>query len=137
MITVTYADKFNMQTEGSGFFIGWHDTPEYTLDVANMRVVVRREDIGARIAPFVERTADGIVAAAPGRLDVVKELGNAVPTELVDDYFGIPSPHDGSFATQAALMSGYLFLAVGDYANLAQAAAKLMLALFGVQIAAR
>jgi hypothetical protein len=85
IFNVPYAEKFAQLCDGGGFFLGWDDTPEYTRDLSNMRLVVRREDLPTRIAPFVRNAAEHIVDAAPGRIDVVKQLGNVVPTQFVGD----------------------------------------------------
>jgi len=137
LFNVPYTPKFAELCDGGGFFLGWDDTPDYTRDLASMRLVVRREDLPTRIAPFVEHTADAIVDAAPGRLDIVTELGNVVPTAFVGDYIGTPSPAGNVFAPQAAALSAYLFLPVGDFKDKALAAAKEMRAVLSQQIAAR
>ena len=137
IFNVTYTPKFTELCDGGGFFLGWDDTVEYTRDLANMRLVVRREDVDTRIAPFVQRTANAIVDAAPGHLDVVKELGSVVPTRFVGDYIGTPSPEGNVFAPQAAVLSAYLFLPVGDFKDPALVAAKAMRAVLSEQIAAR
>ena len=137
IFTVPYTSKFAEICEGGGFFLGWDDTPEYTRDLSNMRLVVRREDLPGRIAPFAERTANAIVDASPGRLDVVKELGDVVPTRFVGEYLGTPSPDGNVFAPQAAVLSAYLFLPVGDFREKALAAAKAMRPVIAGQIAAR
>lgn len=115
IFTVPYAAKFAELCDGGGFFLGWDDTPQYTHDLAAMRLVVRREDIPTRIAPFVSTTADAIVAKGGGRLDVVQDLGNVVPTEFVRDYM-VPLPgENATLASQAADISAYLFLPVGNF----------------------
>ena len=126
MFNVPYTDKFTELCDGGGFMLGWDDTPEYTRDLSAMRLVIRREDLPTRIAPFVAKAASAIVDGAPGRLDIVKELGMVVPTQFVGDYFGTPNPPGGTFAEQAAVMSAYLFLPVGDFQAKAMAAAKSM-----------
>jgi Dyp-type peroxidase family len=137
IFNVPYAAKFADLCDGGGFFLGWDDTPEYTRDVSNMRLVVRREDLPTRIAPFVKNAAEKIVDAAPGRLDVVKELGSVVPTQFVGDYVGTPSPDGNVFAPQSAVMSAYLFLPVGDYKDDAITAARSMRTVLAQQIARR
>ncbi len=134
---VPYADNFAELTGGRNFFLGMSNTPEYQRDVSNMRIVVRRDDIPARIAPFVATTADAIVAAAPGRIDVVQELALRVAGEFVADYFGTPSPTPGAFATEAGLISGYLFLSAANLRAGAQQAAGRMLTALRASIAAR
>ncbi len=132
-----YAAKFEQLTGGTNFFLGMANTPQYTHDVAAMRMVVRREDIADRIVPFVRRTAEQLVAASKGRLEVVSGLTAAVPTALVGDYFGTPNPPGGTFAAQSAEMSGYLFLPKGGSADASVAAAQSMRAVLSQQIATR
>ena len=102
-----------------------------------MRLVVRREDLPTRIVPYVQRTAEAIVDASPGKLDVVQQLGDVVPTAFVGNYIGTPSPDGNVFAPQAAVLSAYLFLPVGDYKDKALEAAKSMRAVLAQQIAQR
>ncbi|MCU1293874.1 MAG: yjiB, partial [Bryobacterales bacterium] len=54
---VTYGHKMRVITGGNDFFLGMQDSPAYTRDVSLMRTVVRREDIPARIVPFVAQHA--------------------------------------------------------------------------------
>jgi Dyp-type peroxidase family len=137
MFNVPYGPKFTELCDGGGFFLGWDDTPEYTRDLSNMRLVVRREDLPTRIAPYIKQTAEAIVDASPGKLDVVQQLGDVVPTGFVGNYIGTPSPDGNVFAPQAAALSAYLFLPVGDFKDKALAAAKSMRAVLAQQIAQR
>jgi len=105
----TYETGFKAITGGSNFFLGMDNTPTYTRDVSNMRSVVRREDIPTRVGAFVTSIAERFVTAAPGTIDVV-DLGEAVLTAWVADYFGISSPTTKAFAQWSATMSAYLFL---------------------------
>lgn len=109
-----YAQQFEQLTGGRNFFLGMQNTPEYTRDVATMRLAIRREDITQRVMPLVSDSAERIVEEGNGRLDVVKELGNIVPSELVAEYIGTPSPTPSAFAEQSAIMSGYLFIPAGS-----------------------
>ena len=137
IFTVPYGPKFAELCEGGGFFLGWDDTPEYTRDMAAMRLVVRREDIGTRIAPLVTREANRIVDAAPGRLDVVQQLGNVVPTEFVRSYIVPLTGEDATLASQTAAISAYLFLPVGDFRDAALGGAESLRAAMSVEIATR
>ena len=137
---VPYAQHFDELTGGKNFFLGMENTPEYTRDVASMRMTIRREDIAQRIMPFVEHTSDDIVARAGGRIDVVKELGDMVPSALVAEYIGCPSPTPREFAEQSAAISGYLFIPEGANPELkrkAVADAKVMRAVLARQITER
>src|SRR5580693_8870542 len=91
---VIYGQKMMQVTGGENFFLGMQNSPEYTRDVSHMRSVVRREDIPGRIAPFVQKTATDLVAAAGKQLDVVTQLSQTVPTRWIADYFGCTPPSD-------------------------------------------
>jgi cytochrome P450 len=137
---VPYAQKFEELTGGKNFFLGMENTPEYTRDVASMRLAIRREDIAQRIMPLVEHTSETIVTRAGGRIDIVKELGDIAPSTLVAEYIGTPSPTPSEFAEQSAAMSGYLFIPQGATPELqrkAVASAKAMRGVLAQQIAER
>ncbi len=106
---VPYAQKMLKVTAGKNFFLGMENTPDYTRDVSNMRLAVRRDDIPGRVVPFVERCSDQIVAGAPGEIDLVPTLSRVVPTRLLGDYFGTPGWDEVGFADAASVMFQYLF----------------------------
>jgi cytochrome P450 len=107
---VTYGPKMEAITLGNNFFLGMQDIPQYTRDVSNMRLCVRRDDLPGRIAPFIDTRSRAIVGAAPGRLDIVRDLTRVVPTELVGDYFGTPGPDVQTFADWATTLFQYIFV---------------------------
>lgn len=137
IFNVNYGPKFAELCDGGGFFLGWDDTPEYTRDLSNMRLVVRREDLPTRIVPYVQQTAEAIVNASPGKLDVVQQLGDVVPTSFVGNYIGTPSPDGNVFAPQSGVISGYLFLPAGGDIDKPLASARAMRAVLAQQIAER
>ena len=106
---VTYKDKMEKVTSGKNFFLGMQNSPDYERDVSVMRLAIRREDVAGRVAGFVAQTAERIMAAAPGRIDLVPELSKLVPTMWVGDYFGTPGWQREEFAEAASLMFAYLF----------------------------
>ena len=120
---VTYGEKMRMVTGGENFFLGMQNSPEYIRDVSHMRSVVRREDIPDRIAPFVRKTANDLVAGAGGRVDVVK-LSKAVPARWIADYFGCPPLSDQQVEAWATVLFQYLFTDQDNDPNVAQAATK-------------
>lgn len=124
VLLVTYGQKMRVVTGGEDFFLGMQNSPEYTRDVSHMRSVVRREDIPDRIAPFVQKTASDLVAAAGGQLDVVKQLSKAVPTRWIADYFGCPPPSDQQLEAWASVIFQYLFTDPDDDPEVAQAATQ-------------
>jgi cytochrome P450 len=107
---VPYAEKMRLITDGQNFFLGMPDSPRYAQDVSNMRIVVRREDVTNTIAPFVARTAESVVANAPGTLEVVSGLAQLVPARLVAQYFGTPGPNEPDLIAWATTLFWYLFM---------------------------
>src|ERR1700685_201717 len=120
---VTYGEKMRVVTGGEDFFLGMQNSPEYTRDVSHMRSVVRREDIPGRIAPFVQKTASDLIAAAGNQIDVVK-LSKDVPSRWIADYFGCPSPSEQQVEAWASLIFQYLFADQDNDPKVAQAATQ-------------
>jgi cytochrome P450 len=118
---VTYGEKMKVVTGGENFFLGMQNSPEYTRDVSHMRSVVRREDIPGRIAPFVEKTATDLVAAAGAQLDVVP-LSKTVPARWVADYFGCPPPSEQQLEAWGGALFHYLFADLDNDPKVAAAA---------------
>jgi cytochrome P450 len=106
---VVYAPRMEMITGGANFFLGMQDTPQYTRDVANMRLAVRRDDVTRTVAPFVARTAAAIVGAAPGRIDAPQDLTLPVPAQLLGAYFGLPGPSQAAMIDWTTTLFWYLF----------------------------
>jgi cytochrome P450 len=121
---VTYGEKMRVVTGGENFFLGMQNSPEYTRDVSHMRSVVRREDIPGRVAPFVQKTADDLVAAAGSQLDVVKQLSKAVPARWIADYFGCPPPSEQQLEAWGSVIFQYLFTDLNNDPQVAAAATK-------------
>lgn len=107
---VPYAEKMRLITDGENFFLGMPDSPRYTRDQSNMRLVVRREDVNGRIAPFVAATAESLVAAAGGELDAVSGLTQLVPARFVADYFGTPGPSEPQLIEWTSTLFWFLFM---------------------------
>jgi cytochrome P450 len=89
-----------------------------------MRSVVRREDIPDRIAPFVQKTANDLVAAAGSQVDVVKQLSKAVPARWIADYFGCSPPSEQQLEGWGSVIFQYLFTDLNNDPSVAQAATK-------------
>jgi len=107
---VVYGPRMEMITGGENFFLGMQDTPRYTRDVANMRLVVRREDVPQIVTPFVEEAAARIIAAAPGMIDVPQMLTIPTAARLLGHYFGTPGPSEAEIADWTTTLFWYLFL---------------------------
>lgn len=106
---VPYQEKTEVVTGGSNFFLGMQNTPQYTRDASNMRIAVRREDLPDRVVPFVGKTAEKIVTASGGRMDIVQDLTRVVPTLLIADYFGAPPPSDKDLADWSSVIFQFIF----------------------------
>jgi cytochrome P450 len=106
---VTYAKKMGVVTDGGNFFLGMDNTPTYTRDVSNMRILIRREDIETVIAPMITRLAAAEVARHSGSLDVVQDISGAVPARFVKEYMGIPGPSENDMIEWTTYLFQYLF----------------------------
>lgn len=106
---VTYAEKMTIVGDGSNFFLGMGPTPQYTQDVSNMRLAVRRTDVDTLVAPMVDRFATAIVEQSHGKLDAVGELTRIVPAMLVEQYMGLPGPTRNELIQWTTNLFYYLF----------------------------
>lgn len=107
---VVYAPRMEMITGGENFCLGMQDTPRYTRDTSNMRLVVRRDDVASIITPYVTRAAAAIVATVPGAIDVPQALTQPVARGLLDHYFGTPGPSEAAIVEWTTLLFWYLFI---------------------------
>lgn len=110
---VVYGPRMEQITAGHNFFLGMQDSPDYTRDVSNMRLAVRRTDVPEIIKPFAENKAAELVAASPGRIDVPQDLSLRVPTQLLGAYFGTPGPSEQRLIDWTTVMFWYLFSDLG------------------------
>jgi cytochrome P450 len=106
---VTYKEKMEVVTGGKNFFLGMQNGPDYERDVANMRSVMRRDDVAKWVVPFVAKTAEACVASSNGSLDVAVQLGRAVPAKWVAAYFGCPPPTDQELVDWGTAIFQFLF----------------------------
>lgn len=106
---VTYAEKMGKITAGSNFFLGMDDTPSYTRDVSNMRMVVRRADVSQVITPMVEQFAQQLVNRATGKIEMVSQLSSIVPCQFSAAYLGIAGPSQQELFDWTSSMFAYLF----------------------------
>jgi cytochrome P450 len=68
---------------------------------------MRRDDVG-KIVAFVGKTAEDLVAASGGKIDVV-QLSRTVPVRWVASYFGCPAKSETDLADWATVIFQYLF----------------------------
>jgi len=107
---VPYAERMELITNGENFFLGMADSPRYLRDASNTRLIARREDIPTFIQPLVARRAREIVAAAPGSLEIVSQLTQAVPASLVVEYFGLRGWNERELIEWTTALFWFLFL---------------------------
>jgi cytochrome P450 len=86
-----YLEKLNVIMGGAPFILGMADGPDYRVGLAALRNVVRRSDL-PMLAKRVEAKAEAIVAAAPGRIDVVDTLVRNVTFDYIAEYLGVAAP---------------------------------------------
>lgn len=137
---VVYAPRMEMITGGANFFLGMQDIPDYTRDVSNMRIVVRRDDLPTIVGPCVAAAAASIVEGCGGALDVPQDLTLPVAAHLLDVYFGTPGPSAAEMIDWTTTLFWYLFIDLGADPDLdarAVAAAAALRAYVDQAIAAR
>jgi len=106
---VTYKEKMEVIGDGGNFFLGMQNSPEYERDQSHMRTVIRRQDLPQLVQPFIAKTAESLVLASGGSLDVVQQLGRVVPMRLIARYFGCPPTSEEDLASWSTVMFQYLF----------------------------
>jgi len=106
---VTYKEKMEVIGDGGNFFLGMQNSPEYERDQSHMRTVIRRQDLPQLVQPFIAETAERLVLASGGSLDVVQQLGRVVPMRLIARYFGCPPTSEEDLASWSTVMFQYLF----------------------------
>ena len=106
---VTYKEKMEVIGDGGNFFLGMQNSPEYERDQSHMRTVIRRQDLPQLVQPFIAKTAESLVLASGGSLDVVQQLGRVVPIRLIARYFGCPPTSEEDLASWSTVMFQYLF----------------------------
>jgi cytochrome P450 len=119
---VVYEPKMRAITGGENFFLGMQDTALYERDVANLRLVMRRDDVSAIVAPAALQLAEHLVAKQTNRIDVPKDLSLLVPTAIVTDYFGITGAKNSDLIDWATMMFWYLFVDLAGDSTIASKA---------------
>jgi cytochrome P450 len=107
---VVYGPRMQMITGGANFFLGMQDIPDYTRDVSNMRVVVRRADLPTIVQPIMATKAAALVAASDGTFDVPQALTLPAAHHLLDAYFGTPGPTPAEMIDWTTTLFWYLFI---------------------------
>ena len=104
---VPYAGNLAVITGGEPFFLGLPNSPQYHAQLDAMRAVFLAADL-ARLGEAAEARAAALVAAAPGRIDVV-DLIRRVTFGIFGDYLGIPEPANGRLDVWSSRLFEYQF----------------------------
>lgn len=82
-----------------------------------MRRVIRFDDLGALARGVVART-DAILAAAPGRIEVVDQMVRRATFDTLCPYFGVPAPAQGRLDVWATRLFEFQFVSTPGDAEL-------------------
>ena len=105
-----YAAK--MEATSGSFFLGMDEGPEYHAEADLMRGVMRYPYDLEWIRAIARSHSESIVAAAlanGGDLDVVADLTREVPIRVVDEFFGVPGPDNGTMRRWMRDIFNHLF----------------------------
>lgn len=105
---VPYREKLDVILGGEAFILGLSDGDEYRAGLAAMRSVVRRADLPLLAADVTAR-AEAIVAAAPGRVDLV-DLVRTIAFDFVARYLGVASPSGAELYLWGTRLFEYQFV---------------------------
>lgn len=97
---------------GTPFILGMNDRTEHAAMLKQVMRAFDRSDIAALVVPQLVRSAEEIVAQAPGgKLEAIRGLVTRVALELCVSYHGVPIPEGKreEFADWTIAMSGDLF----------------------------
>ncbi len=92
------------------FILGLNAGPHYERDVSLLRLAFRQSDL-PRITELVDAEATRLVDEARplGRIDVVKDVCDAVPAKLAEAYLGTPGPDRATLIEWARTLFADIF----------------------------
>ncbi|KAF3998646.1 hypothetical protein [Glaciimonas immobilis] len=103
---------------GGNFFLGMDNTPSYTRDVSNMRLVIRRDGLSQIIAPMILRLTNEVIAKHAGKIDMVKDISAVVPARFVKEYMGVAGPGENNLIEETTYLFEYLFYPANPFNQL-------------------
>ncbi len=95
-------------SHGKKFVLGMEDGLEYRLNYEQLAKAFRREDVAIYVVPRAAKASAEMLRGRQ-RIDAVRDLIWAVPSQLCEDYYGIEIPDKLLFAEWTVAMSSYLF----------------------------
>lgn len=105
-----YLAKLDVIMGGKPFILGMAEGADYRAGLGALRSVVRRADLPL-LATRVEAMAEAIVAAAPGRIEVVDTLVRRVAFDFIGDYLGVAPPAGADLHVWGTRLFEYQFVA--------------------------
>lgn len=97
-----------MRAVAGDFILGMDDSPAYERDVSILRLAAPRTDPPA-LGAYVYEQAEGLVAGAGGRMDVV-DLAGRVPARVMARWFGTPGPDERTIVEWTLALFAEIFL---------------------------
>ena len=104
---VPFGLEMSELTGGGNFVLGM-DGPEHDAQSKTIQAVIKSDDL-ATIRRLSQHSAETLVTAAAGRIDVMKGLMTRVAAETCCGYFGLAVEEMDSFAEWTIAMSALLF----------------------------
>jgi cytochrome P450 len=105
---VPWGKRMVLLSQGKKFLLGMEDGPEYRRNYQQLAKAFRREDVAQYVVPQSAKASADILRGK-SRIDAVRELIWAVPSQLCEDYYGIEIPDKLLLAEWTVAMSAYLF----------------------------
>jgi len=110
---VAWGGRMIEVTQGRNFVLGMPEDGAYRLSYQQLAQAFPREDVAEYVARPAAAIAAEILAGKTGEnppvFDAIEDLIAAVPTHLVERYYGIQIPDKAMFANWTLAISSYLF----------------------------
>ena len=85
---VVYGSRMRKLTAGENFFLGMQPSWDYTRDTSAMRLAMRRTDVEQFVEARAAKLAAEIVSGSNGKIDLPAQLGQQIPWDMTNQYFG-------------------------------------------------
>jgi cytochrome P450 len=110
---VPWGGKMIELSGSTNFVLGMKQGEEYQRSYQQVARAFKREDVAQYVVPLAAKASADILRGKQ-RLDAMRDLLWAVPSQLCEDYYGIKIPDKVRFAEWTIAMSSYLFGSASD-----------------------
>lgn len=110
---VPWGGKMIELSRAKNFLLGMAEGPEYRHNYEQLTGAFRREDVAKYVVPLAAKASANILRGKL-RIDAVRDLIWAVPSQLCENYYGIEIPDKLLLAEWTIAMSSYLFGSASD-----------------------